>query len=498
MVKIPSYTRPVRSERTRVPVDNGIGEAMQSVGNAAQQFAQRELVRIENDQMARAQLDLSNWANEEVARINSLQGYQAEGAARAFSDEYRKKAQSIISKTTSSERVKDAFGQWSEEKRQRSWLGVANYERQQVQQASLATAKLRFQQVQQSAMNGTPREVAMREASEVAAFAVSSGAMLPAEAQASANAARQNILKGAFAYEYAVNPQQAIMNLPESGLTEGEQVAWRDKFADDQWKRFQRQNQYERIMMEREEQARRAIEQETEAQGRQLEESGQLNEIWYEQARQNLSAADSLYYGRKVGLVPPSDVQDNQAVVSDLNRLAASGDMARLQERAESQYVAGNISTETFKRFRQGQMAFDTEIQKEGAQFLRGMFAISDLNPDPAKSRRQTNALSDWNTFVRENQDATPEQMRKEYRRISDAYAFIEADTTLLSGERPRFVETRNPSLEDIDRAESDLVDAFEGKRIGAEEFKRQAGLLNNWRDAVTEKEKRRSNMGAE
>jgi len=495
---------PQQDQRTRAPSVRGdvgaagaIGRAVQQAGSVAGQIANKWRDERDSATMTKSQFELSEWANSEINRINSLKGYEAEGAAKKFSDDYRNKAAQIADQTGSS-RVKDAFTSWSDESRLEAWSGVAGYERNQLKDAATATVNLRYQQIAKFAENGGSRESALEQAAANSVESVNSGIALPAEAQFRLNREADAINMSAFKFEYAQNPEAAIRNMHKSGLSEVQQRAAAEQFSNDQWKNFQRQNTAEKIAEERRKKAEQDRQNSVMSKGFELKDAGQLTPQWYDANSEVMAPADSLYFGRAVGRLAPSGDIDNSSVVNNLNKLASEGKQEELFSTARAQYASGNISTRTYETYLSGKMTFDTAMAKEGADHIKSMLRVSDMNPDPAAPQRQANALLEWNRWARDNPNATNEQSRKAYQQISSRFVLTDTSESMLTMELPVGIGSRSKvTIEDIDTAEDNLADSFFNQGIAEPEFKRQSELLSRWREAVIKRQEVMRERGA-
>lgn len=484
-MKIPRYQSAGRLPTVRVPSElaESPGRALQQVGAAVSETVERWQKEREHEDMTKAQLELGNWATQEIDRINSLKGYAAEGSAKKFSDEYRRKASEIISRNPS-ERVKSAFNQWAESERQSSWANIARYERSQQKAASLATYELRNQQILSGVSRGGDINKAMAAINENAAFGVSAGNVLPAQAELNRQIFTDKAKEASFNYAYSIDPEQAIDNINAYDLPETFKAAKREQFSDDIYNDLVKRNRMadisEKNRLERESQMQTNIA----SQGFQLESEGALTAEWYANNQKSMAIADRIYFGRKTGVVPPSSESDNQAVVAELNSLAAKGKVKELQLSARTQYAYGNISTETYERYRSGKMTFDTGILKEGADAISKVFKPNPLNPREGAAQREYNALSDWKEFVRENPDMTEAQYRSKYNDIISSYQLISADSMAITLPKvPGIPVRKGVTLEMVNDAKRRLADDLRNNRITKTEAGQRALYIKSWEE---------------
>jgi hypothetical protein len=94
---------------------------------------------------------------------------------------------------------------------------------------------------------------------------------------------------------------------------------------------------------------------------------------------------------------------------------------------------------------------------------------------------RSANALRDWNTWVRENPNATDAQADTEAKRIVAEYSNTAQVQSVATLRRPTYLVSTGPSSFDLRQTFVLTKQAFDKKQITQAEYERQAALIEQW-----------------
>lgn len=233
--------------------------------------------------------------------------------------------------------------------------------------------------------------------------------------------------------------------------------------------------------------AEKRLREDTGKEGTRLAERGSLTVDWIEAHADALDEADYKWlYGRLAG----DGASTDPMVYTTLRQRAGEGENVR--DEARQALHGGRLTIGDFDKI--DKIVEDNLVGRElpswyrrGENLIKGSLAVSDYNPDPAKSQRLSAALDDWTVWARGHGTAAEAEAEQAFKRIVREYAFVPPEDILVAMRRPTYLEgDRNaPTLEMLDAAEARTVEARDRGEIDQREADSQAELLARWRVAV-------------
>jgi len=276
-----------------------------------------------------------------------------------------------------------------------------------------------------------------------------------------------------------------LQNNEYSGLSAEKQQIWTDR-AIKQGEANTRKQLSEDSRLEREaEKLEKDVFDKTSKEGDLLLRSGELTESWIEDNIDRISEDDRRYFYRELDTDKPRS--EDVSIYADL-RIQAGSEDVRTEARGALQ--RGTISKQQFEKLvtRSEQNAPETNVPnsfRRGEQYIARALAVSDINPDPAKSQRLASALDDWTDWSTKNTNASDEESIKTYQRIVKEYAFLDLQRQSLTKRLPRFSVGNRHDL-DVQSTMQLTTDKFLAGEISEQEFGEQSALLKEWEELQT------------
>jgi hypothetical protein len=209
-------------------------------------------------------------------------------------------------------------------------------------------------------------------------------------------------------------------------------------------------------------------------------------------------------------LIAAGDLDGLQGFLSNNGRLMNSSDRTRALKAVRRQDIVTDFTTyATLSERAAGGENVEPEARQAVMQGLlndndyrvivnasretgwrkRGYSHIADnLKPSEFEKKvgntatiRSANALRDWNTWVRENPNATDAQADTEAKRIVAEYSNTAQVQSVATLRRPTYLVSTGPSSFDLRQTFVLTKQAFDKKQITQAEYERQAALIEQW-----------------
>lgn len=235
------------------------------------------------------------------------------------------------------------------------------------------------------------------------------------------------------------------------------------------------------------EKQKKEVMDETAKNGDQLLSEGSLTTDWIEENRDNLDGQDYRYFYK--ALRNGDSGSTNLEIYSDLRTRASEGEDVRREAREQLQRGTLKVSDYDKLVTRSEENAGVSSLPnwyKRGEKYIGSALQVSDINPDPAAAQRRAAAMDDWTQWAADNPNSDEKMARDAYQRITKEYALINFSNMTLTKPLPRFAVGDRASL-DIEASQRATVAAFQNKEISEEDFRRQAQLLKEWDDAMSQ-----------
>jgi hypothetical protein len=172
-----------------------------------------------------------------------------------------------------------------------------------------------------------------------------------------------------------------------------------------------------------------------------------------------------------------------QDIVTDFTTYAALGERAasgeNIEPEAQQAVKQGLLSDTDYRVLVNDSRA--TGWRKRGFTFIEDNLKPSPMISDPSASARSANAKTDWNTWVRENPNATDAQGDAEAKRIVADYTNSRQVQSVATLRRPTYLVSTGPSSFDLKQTDVRTKRAFDEGKISQAEYERQAALIEQW-----------------
>lgn len=189
-----------------------------------------------------------------------------------------------------------------------------------------------------------------------------------------------------------------------------------------------------------------------------------------------MSASDRT---RALKAVRRQDIVTDFTTYSSLSERAAGGE--NVEPEARQAVMQGLLNDNDYRVI--------VNASRETGWRRRGYSHIADnLKPGDFEKKvgntatiRSANALRDWNTWVRENPNATDAQADAESKRIVAEYSNAAQVQSVATLRRPTYLVSTGPSSFDLRQTFARTKEAFDKKEITQAEYERQAALIDQW-----------------
>jgi hypothetical protein len=180
---------------------------------------------------------------------------------------------------------------------------------------------------------------------------------------------------------------------------------------------------------------------------------------------------------RALRAVRRQDIVTDFTTYSSLSERAASGE--NIEPAARQAVNQGLLSDTDYRVLVNDSRA--TGWRKRGFTFIEDNLKPSPMISDPSASARSANAKTDWNTWVRENPNATDAQADAEAKRIVADYTNSRQVQSVATLRRPTFLVSTGPSSFDLRQTFARTKQAFDKGQIPKAEYEKQAALIRQW-----------------
>lgn len=219
-----------------------------------------------------------------------------------------------------------------------------------------------------------------------------------------------------------------------------------------------------------------------------LHADGKLTRQWVDNARRFVSPSE--HKGMLELLKPENEYQDDPAVISSVVRRLDKEDLVDdltgfLKEKRLKQSTYTSLVTQNRGYMKDDKPASPYILERRTLEKSLDPGALSGIGEVPARAA-QSNALLEYDDFVRANPAATAKELRATREEINGRYSLIKANDMAMSAGVPRFVS--KPRFEitatDLQAARAETMRRLDANEIPREIARRNLEVIEVWERA--------------
>jgi hypothetical protein len=219
--------------------------------------------------------------------------------------------------------------------------------------------------------------------------------------------------------------------------------------------------------------AERRVQIETSKEAEELDNSDDLTLQWLSDNRDKMSITDYRYFYQKVN-GERAETEENLAYVKLSDRAYGAEteyDRKTIWEDADNAFLAGEIS----KPYRDTIHRIITEKKddwtKSTRSYISGQFGPDELLIEQGAHARKAKAMFEWDQWVRNNPNASPDEGEEKANELLKAYNWKPEIAESFMGAKLRYGAAIPMTMDELRQINSDTLEAYESGEITRDVF---------------------------